>query len=256
MSAAGFDLAGVSLGYGRAETIAGLDLTVRPGEILVVFGKSGCGKTTLLRALAGLVPVGGGSLTFGGTPVTGPDGRRAMVFQEDALLPWRSVRRNVELPLRIAGVAAGQRRDRALELLARVGLSGYERHLPKQLSGGMRQRVQLARALVTGPRAILMDEPFGALDVGNRRAMQELLLEVWSRQPTTVVFVTHDLDEALLLGDRIAVLAGTPSALRTVAEVPFPRSPGSLADPAMAALRADLLASVGGVADESALVAS
>ncbi|MQY02520.1 ABC transporter ATP-binding protein [Actinomadura macrotermitis] len=197
---------GVALGYGGRPVVTDLDLDVRPGEVLVIAGPSGCGKSTLLRAFAGLLPAAAGRVTAGGEPVTGPSADRALVFQDDALLPWRTARRNVELPLAIRGVPRGERRERAAHWLERVGLADAAGRLPRELSGGMRQRVQLARALAGEPRAILMDEPFGALDAQTRATMQRLLVEVLASAPATVVFVTHDVDEALLIGDRVVVL--------------------------------------------------
>jgi sulfonate transport system ATP-binding protein len=220
---AALSLEGVSLGYPGTEVITGLDASVAPGEVLVVVGPSGCGKTTLLRVLAGLLPAASGRVLVNGTPVTGPDADRALVFQDDGLLPWRSVRRNVELPLAMRGV---RRRDRAHASgpwIERVGLAGYERHLPRELSGGMRQRVQLARALVAAPGVMLMDEPFGALDTVTRAAMQDLLVRVWRHHRTTLVFVTHDIDEALHLGDRVLVLGASCGAPHDVIAVPSPR---------------------------------
>ncbi|WP_214321501.1 ABC transporter ATP-binding protein [Nonomuraea sediminis] len=203
------------LGYGGATVISELDLTVAPGEFLVVVGASGSGKSTLLRGLAGLLPYSGRILADG-APLAGPSAARAMVFQEDGLLPWRSVRRNVELPLRLRGESRASRRARAEEWIRRVGLAGFEDRLPRELSGGMRQRVQLARTLVAEPGAVLMDEPFGALDVQTRAEMQRLLRDVLRTTGATVVFVTHDVDEALLLGDRIVVLGRT--GLKTITE--------------------------------------
>jgi NitT/TauT family transport system ATP-binding protein len=216
-------LEGVGVGYPGAEVLTGLDLSVAPGEALVVVGPSGCGKTTLLRALAGLLPTTAGRVLVGGAPVAGPGADRVLIFQDDGLLPWRSVRRNVELPLAMRRVP---RRERALASgpwIERVGLAGYERHLPRELSGGMRQRVQLARALVAAPGVLLMDEPFGALDAVTRAAMQDLLVEVWRRHRTTLVFVTHDIDEALHLGDRVLVLGTAGGLPRGVVAVPRPR---------------------------------
>ncbi|GAA5082541.1 NitT/TauT family transport system ATP-binding protein [Thermocatellispora tengchongensis] len=208
MSAAGLALRldGAGLGYGGGAVLSGVDLEVTPGEILVVVGASGSGKSTLLRALAGLLRPHAGRVLADGAEVTGPSPDRAMIFQEDGLLPWRSVRRNVELPLGIRKVARAERRRAAEEWIGRVGLAGYEDRLPRELSGGMRQRVQLARALAGAPRAVLMDEPFGALDAQTRAEMQRLLLDVLRDTAATVVFVTHDVDEALLLGHRIVVL--------------------------------------------------
>ncbi|MEV5413029.1 ABC transporter ATP-binding protein [Thermopolyspora sp. NPDC052614] len=207
-------LDGASLGYGRGAVLRDVTLDVEPGEILVVVGASGSGKSTLLRGLAGLLPPYRGRILAHGAEITGPSPDRAMIFQEDGLLPWRSVLRNVELPLGIRGIGKQERRRAAREWIERVGLAGYENRLPRELSGGMRQRVQLARALAGSPRAVLMDEPFGALDAQTRAEMQRLLLDVLRDTSATVVFVTHDVDEALLLGHRIAVL--TPAGVRTL----------------------------------------
>ncbi|MGM7646063.1 ABC transporter ATP-binding protein [Nocardia sp. JW2] len=217
------DLESVRVGYGTRTVVRDLDLSISAGEILVLVGKSGCGKSTLLRAIAGLREPSGGTIRADGDVVTRPSADRALVFQDDALLPWRTARANVELALRLRGVARAERREQALRWLGEVGLTGYADYLPRDLSGGMRQRVQLARSLAGSPRAVLMDEPFGALDSQTRAEMQRLLVDTWRAHPTTIVFVTHDLDEALRLGDRIAVLgAGT---LRAVVEVPDPREP-------------------------------
>ncbi|MFC8451176.1 ABC transporter ATP-binding protein [Kitasatospora sp. NPDC057223] len=230
----------LSLGHAGHPVLHGVDLDVAPGEVLTVLGASGCGKSTLLRALAGLLPPTGGELLADGEPLAGPHADRALVFQEDGLLPWRSVRRNVELPLAIRRVPRAERSRPVADWLARVGLDGHHDRLPRQLSGGQRQRVQLARALVGSPRAVLMDEPFGALDAQNRSAMQQLLLTVWERQRCTVVFVTHDVDEALLLGDRVAVLGG--GAIAALHEVPRPRDGAARTDPAVLRLREAVLA--------------
>jgi NitT/TauT family transport system ATP-binding protein len=194
------------LGYAGEAVVEGIDLDVLPGEILVVLGHSGCGKSTLLRSIAGLVSPLSGTLTSDGTAIAGPGADRALVFQEDALLPWRTARRNVELALAVQGAPRTERRRRAAEWLDRVGLSRYADRLPGQLSGGMRQRVQLARALAPDPDVICMDEPFGALDAQTRAAMQRLLVGAWQASGCSVVFVTHDVDEAMVLGDRVVVL--------------------------------------------------
>ncbi|MGY1948064.1 ABC transporter ATP-binding protein [Nocardia asiatica] len=214
-------LTGVRIAYGGEPVLDGLDLSIAPGEILVVVGKSGCGKSTLLRAIAGLRSPEGGAILADGAPVFGPAADRALVFQDDALLPWRTVLQNIELALRLRGTPRAQRRATALHWVDEVGLTGYADYLPRDLSGGMRQRVQLARSLAAAPRAVLMDEPFGALDTQTRETMQRLLIQTWRAHPTTIVFVTHDLDEALLLGDRVAVLGG--GALRALVPVPSPR---------------------------------
>jgi NitT/TauT family transport system ATP-binding protein len=236
--------AGVTLGYPGTTVLSGLDLRVAPGEILIVFGHSGCGKSTLLRGLAGLLAPGAGRILADGAPVTGTSPDRAVIFQDDALLPWRSAQRNVELPLAIRGVPRTQRRQRAGHWLATVGLAGQEHRLPRELSGGMRQRVQLARTLAGCPRAILADEPFGALDAQTRGAMQRLLIGAWKAQPTTIVFVTHDVDEALFLGDRVAVLR--PGGIERTLPVPHPRDAQARSAPAVKAARASLLAALDG----------
>lgn len=228
------------LGHAGAAVVDGLDLDVEPGEILTVVGPSGCGKSTLLRTLAGLLPALGGDVTLDGDAITGPGGDRALVFQEDALLPWRTVRGNVELPLAIRGVPRAERRAAAETWLERVGLSAHAATHPHRISGGQRQRVQLARALAGGPRAVLMDEPFGALDARTRAEMQQLLIDVLKGTGATVVFVTHDVDEAVFLGDRVALL-GTGGR---VLPVPRPRDRDSRTDPATEALRRAVLESL------------
>jgi NitT/TauT family transport system ATP-binding protein len=165
-----------------------------------------------------------GRVLVDGEPVLGTSADRALVFQEDGLLPWRSVLRNVELPLAVQGIPRAERRERALHWIERVGLVGYERHLPRELSGGMRQRAQLARTLAASPRIILMDEPFAALDVRTRQSMRALLVDVWRAHPTTVLFVTHDVDEALALADRVAVL-GRGGQVAARVDLPHPRQP-------------------------------
>ncbi|MET9615973.1 ABC transporter ATP-binding protein [Kitasatospora indigofera] len=231
---------GLALGHAGHPVLGGLDLDVAPGELLTVVGASGCGKSTLLRALAGLLAPTAGELLADGEPLAGPHADRALVFQEDGLLPWRSVRRNVELPLAIRRVPRAERARPVAEWLGLVGLEDHQNRLPRQLSGGQRQRVQLARALVGSPRAVLMDEPFGALDAQNRAAMQQLLLTVRERLRCTVVFVTHDVDEALLLGDRVAVLGGGKVA--ALHDVPRPRDAAARTDPAVLRLREAVLA--------------
>ncbi|WP_122615683.1 ABC transporter ATP-binding protein [Streptomyces sp. Tu 4128] len=236
-------LRGAALGRPGATALTGVDADVSPGEILTVVGPSGCGKSTLLRTLAGLLPPLAGTAEQDGHPITGPGADRALVFQEDALLPWRTLRANVELPLAIQGLPRAERRDQAASWLDRVGLTPQARQLPHRVSGGQRQRAQLARALAGHPRAVLMDEPFGALDAQTRAGMQDLLVEVLRGTGATVVFVTHDVDEALFLGDRVALLgAGRLTAVR---DVPRPRERAAHDDPARVALRRDVLTSLG-----------
>ncbi|MFD5108306.1 ABC transporter ATP-binding protein [Streptomyces cinereoruber] len=233
-------LYGVRLGHPDGSAVSGpVGLRIAPGELLTVVGPSGCGKTTLLRTLAGLLPPLEGRVTQDGEAVRGPGADRALVFQHDALLPWRTVRANVELPLAIRRVPRAERRRAAEEWLERVGLAEHAARLPHRLSGGQRQRVQLARALAGRPRAVLMDEPFGALDAHTRAGMQDLLVEILRGTGATVVFVTHDVDEALHLGDRVALFASGE-----VLDVPHPRVRDALRAPATVALRRRVLASL------------
>ncbi|MFC6063046.1 ABC transporter ATP-binding protein [Streptomyces ochraceiscleroticus] len=231
-------------GAGADPVLRGLELTVAPGELLTVVGPSGCGKSTLLRTLAGLLPPLRGTLSQDERSLTGPSADRALMFQDDALLPWRSLLRNVELPLAIRGVPRTKRRTQAQDWLARVGLRGYEKRWPHQVSGGQRQRAQLARALAGAPRALLMDEPFGALDAQTRAAMQQLLVDVVADSGTTVVFVTHDVDEALFLGDRVALLRSAPGDGEQpvrLYDVPRPRDRTAHEHPDTRALRRAVL---------------
>ncbi|MFI2457844.1 ABC transporter ATP-binding protein [Streptomyces sp. NPDC019539] len=242
-SGAGLALRDAALGRPGAPVLAEVDLQVAPGEILTLVGPSGCGKSTLLRTLAGLLSPLAGEVTQDGGPLTGPSADRALIFQEDALLPWRTLRANVELPLAIKGLPRSARRTQADAWLTRVGLTEQSRQLPHRVSGGQRQRAQLARALAGAPRAVLMDEPFGALDAQTRAGMQDLLVEVLHGTGATVVFVTHDVDEALFLGDRVALLGA--GRLLAVRDVPRPRERAAHDDPTRIALRRDILTSLG-----------
>lgn len=236
-------LTAAELGRPDAPVLTGVDLDIAAGEIVTVVGSSGCGKSTLLRTLAGLLPLLAGEVAQDGRPLTRPSAERALVFQEDALLPWRSLRANVELPLAIKRLPRAERRMQAESWLDRVGLADRAQQLPHRVSGGQRQRAQLARALAGRPRAVLMDEPFGALDAQTRAGMQDLLVEVLHGTGATVVFVTHDVDEALFLGDRVALLGN--GRLTAVREVPRPRDRTAHDDPARVALRRDVLSSLG-----------
>jgi NitT/TauT family transport system ATP-binding protein len=213
----------LQLGYGGT-VAARISLTIDPGEIVVFLGPSGCGKSTVLRALAGLLKPMGGRATVDGAAITGPAAHCAMVFQEDALFPWRSAIKNVQYPLKMRGVRGEALKRSATARLEQVGLGDYLDHLPKELSGGMRQRVQIARTLACEPRVMLMDEPFGALDAQTRLDMQKLLVSVWEAQQTTILFVTHDVDEALLLADRIVLLTHRPATVADVITIENPRS--------------------------------
>jgi NitT/TauT family transport system ATP-binding protein len=181
-------------------------LSVEEGSFVTVLGRSGCGKSTMLNLLAGLTEPSEGVVSYRGEKLLGPNVDIGYLTQSDTLMPWRDVQRNVEMPLVIRGVRAEQRRKRAAELVRRVGLGGFESHYPRELSGGMRRRASLARMLAGTPHTLLMDEPFGALDAQLRTELQEELLQLWQGSGQTVVFVTHDIEEALLLGDRIVVL--------------------------------------------------
>jgi NitT/TauT family transport system ATP-binding protein len=234
------ELDDIRLSYTGEPVVDGLSLTVEPGEILVLTGPSGCGKSTVLRALTGLLRPDAGRVLADGAQVTTTSRDRGMVFQDSALLPWRSVRSNIELALQLRGTPRAGRAEEARRWIAEVGLTGFEDYLPKSLSGGMRQRVQLARGLAGAPRAVMMDEPFAALDTQTRSAMQRLLVDTWRAHPTTVVFVTHDVDEALLLGDRVAVLGRAGQPLRALLDVPQPRAEGV----GRQALRAEIIAAL------------
>ena len=201
----------------------GVDLTVRPGEFLSLLGPSGCGKTTLLKMIGGLTSIDEGTITVRDKVVDGPLAECSVVFQSFALLPWSTVIKNVAFGLRLRGVSRAEREARAMELIELVGLTGSEHKYPAQLSGGMQQRVGLARALAVNPSVLLMDEPFSALDEQTRGFMQEELLALWERTKLQVVFVTHSIEEALLLSDRIVVLGIHPGGIREIVVPPFPR---------------------------------
>jgi NitT/TauT family transport system ATP-binding protein len=243
MSGAPVTMRGMRLSFGDM-VAAEIDLDVRAGEIVVLLGPSGCGKSTILRGLAGLLRPAAGSVDVDAAPVAQARGACAMVFQEDALLPWRTARRNVEYALQLRGVARRERRGAAEDLLSQVGLDGFADHLRGQLSGGMRQRVQLARTLATRPRVLLMDEPFGALDAQTRAEMQQLLISVWLQHPATILFVTHDVDEAMSLGDRIVLLTPRPATVTKIVDIPDPRRPGAQFEPEFARRRYEILASL------------
>jgi NitT/TauT family transport system ATP-binding protein len=223
MSAGAVVLDKLKLGF-NGVVAADITMTVEPGEVVVFLGPSGCGKSTILRALAGLLTPMAGTATVDGAPVTGNAAQCAMVFQEDALFPWRTALKNVQYPLRLRGVRGRESKRAATERLEQVGLGAYLDHLPSQLSGGMRQRVQLARTLACEPRVMLMDEPFGALDAQTRLDMQQLLVSVWKAQQMTILFVTHDVDEALLLADRVVLLSHRPATVADIITIDNPRS--------------------------------
>ncbi|WP_037879789.1 ABC transporter ATP-binding protein [Streptomyces sp. NRRL S-378] len=213
-------LEGLSVRYGSASVLERTDLELPAGSFTALLGPSGCGKSTVLGAVAGFVPPATGQVTAGSRPVRGPGPHRGVVFQHYALFPWRTARGNVEFALKRPGLPRAERRRRALEALAEVGLADGTDKYPAQLSGGMQQRVALARALAAEPEVLLMDEPFGALDALTRARMQRLLRELWQRRGTTVLFVTHDIDEALALAQRVVVLGGSPGRVLADHAVP------------------------------------
>ncbi|GAB3798436.1 ABC transporter ATP-binding protein [Micromonospora zhanjiangensis] len=208
---------------GTVEALRGIDLTVAEGEFVAVVGRSGCGKSTLLRLVAGLLPATEGKITVAGEPVTKARRDIAMLFQRPALLPWRSVLDNVLLPVEIYGWGKAKHRDRAQQLLEMVGLGGFEKRLPHELSGGMQQRVSLCRSLIGEPRVMLMDEPFSALDTLTREELSVELQRVHMESSATIVFVTHSIDEAVLLADRVVVLSPRPGRIREIVEIDIPR---------------------------------
>ena len=199
--------------------LSDIALAIGPGEFLTIVGPSGCGKSTLLRIIAGLVPPTGGAVRIAGREVAGPRRDIGMVFQDAVLLPWRTVQKNVLVPAEVIGIDAGTARRRAAELLDLVGLAGFADKYPMELSGGMRQRVAIARALMHDPAILLMDEPFGALDAMTREAMNSELLHVWQASRKTVVLVTHSIDEAVFLADRVVVMSPRPGSVREVLDV-------------------------------------
>lgn len=215
----------IRLGTGtdEFEAVQAVDFTIRPGEFVCLLGPSGCGKSTLLGALAGHIIPANGVLEVDGQSIKGPSPERGMVFQHHTLFPWLKVVDNVAFSLKMRGVTKAERRAQALNMLQQVGLHDSATRWPSQLSGGMQQRVEIARVLINKPRLLLMDEPFGALDAQTRLKMQHLLLDIWGRIRTTVVFVTHDIDEALFLADRILVMSPRPGRIIENLPVTFTR---------------------------------
>ena len=200
-----------------------LSLGVNEGEFVTVVGPSGCGKSTLLNLIVGLLPQNRGRILFRDRAVNGINPEIGYVTQKDNLLPWRTLIQNVELALEIRGVEKTARRRRAEELIARVGLGGFEEHYPHELSGGMRQRANIIRTLIYDPELILMDEPFGPLDAQTRIVLQDQLLQLWSAAKKTIIFITHDLVEAIALADRVVVMTSRPGKVKLIADVPIPR---------------------------------
>lgn len=228
---------------GRAGTpltaIADVTLDIAEGEFLALVGPSGCGKSTLLDLLGGLTQPSGGRILLDGRPVDGPGLDRGLVFQQYALLPWRSAQGNVEFGLEAKGLGRAARTERAREYLSLVGLDGFEDRYPHELSGGMKQRVAIARSLAFDPEVLLMDEPFAALDAQTRESLQDELRSIWQRTGKTVLFITHGIDEAVYLGQRVAVMTSRPGRIKSVIDIDLDRGAGEdlRSDPAFARYR-------------------
>ncbi|MBJ2163933.1 ABC transporter ATP-binding protein [Acidovorax sp. IB03] len=199
----------------RTQALQPVDFEVRENDFVTILGPSGCGKSTLLRIVAGLDHATSGRVLLDGVPVEGPGADRGMVFQSYTLFPWLTIEQNIRFGLRERGMLESAQKERAAYFIAKVGLRGFEQHFPKQLSGGMQQRTAIARALANDPKILLMDEPFGALDNQTRVLMQELLLGIWEAERKTVLFVTHDIDEAIFMANRVAVFSARPGRIKT-----------------------------------------
>ncbi|ABM59359.1 ABC transporter ATP-binding protein [Verminephrobacter eiseniae] len=231
-----------SAGGQRTQALLPVDCTVRDNDFLTILGPSGCGKSTLLRIVAGLEQASSGRVLLDGVPVQGPGAERGMVFQSYTLFPWLSIEQNIRFGLRERGLPEAQQKERAAHFIAQVGLRGFEQHFPRQLSGGMQQRTAIARALANDPKILLMDEPFGALDHQTRALMQELLLGIQEAERKTVLFVTHDIDEAIFMANRVAVFSARPGRIKTdlAVDLPYPRHYRAKTSAAFIALKARL----------------
>jgi NitT/TauT family transport system ATP-binding protein len=229
-------------GRGHIEALKPIDLVVARNDFITILGPSGCGKSTLLRIIAGLDVPTAGRVLLDGHPIAGPGPDRGMVFQSYTLFPWLSVQDNICFGLREKGMTIAAQRERAAFFIDRVGLNGFEHHYPKQLSGGMQQRTALARALANDPQILLLDEPFGALDNQTRVLMQELLLGIWEADRKTVLFVTHDIDEAIFMASRVVVMSARPGRIKVDREVGIahPRRYSVKTTPVFAGLKAEL----------------
>ena len=233
---------GVERRFDKTLALEATDLDVAENDFITILGPSGCGKSTLLRIVAGLDTQTAGDVLLDGRRIEGPGADRGMVFQSYTLFPWLTVRENVCFGLVERELPRAEQLEIANAFIAKVGLSGFENHYPKQLSGGMQQRTAIARALANGPRMLLMDEPFGALDHQTRELMQELLLGIWEAEKKTVLFVTHDIDEAVFMGSRVVVMSARPGRIKLDRQValPHPRHYSVKTTPPFAALKAEL----------------
>lgn len=206
----------------KTQALTPVDFEVRENDFVTILGPSGCGKSTLLRIVAGLDQPTTGQVLLDGQPVQGPGADRGMVFQSYTLFPWLTIEQNIRFGLRERGMPEREQKERADYFIAKVGLRGFEQHFPKQLSGGMQQRTAIARALANDPKILLLDEPFGALDNQTRVLMQELLLGIWEQAQKTVMFITHDIDEAIFMASRVVVFSARPGRIKAEIEVGFP----------------------------------
>lgn len=226
----------------RFEALSNIDLAIGPNEFVTVVGPSGCGKSTLLRIVAGLDELTGGSVTLDGDEIVGPGAERGMVFQGYTLFPWLTVRENIEYGPKLKGISTLERRAISNHFLGVIKLEAFASAFPKQLSGGMKQRVAIARALANRPKVLLMDEPFGALDAQTKLEMQEMLLDVWEKEKTTVLFITHDIEEAVFLSQRVVVMGSNPGRILKSFDVNLParRTPEVREMPEFLALKREL----------------
>ncbi len=233
------EVRGAGKRYGTLQVFRDVNLSVGEREVLAIIGPSGCGKTTLLRCMDGLIPLDEGDVLMEGSRIDSPREGVSMVFQHFGLFPWKTVFQNVAYGLRLAGASRAQISEKVPKFIELVGLGGFENYYPYQISGGMQQRCGLARALSVEPRVLLMDEPFGAVDAQTREILQFEMLRIWEARPTSMVFVTHSIDEAVLMGDRVIVLKGRPSRVDEIVEVdlPRPRDRATLLLPRFAELR-------------------
>ncbi len=234
--------AGVGMAYAGREVLRGIDLDVREGEFICILGPSGCGKSTLLNILAGFLAPSSGTVEAAGAPVSGPDPRRIFVFQERGTFPWLTVEGNIAFG--IAKLPAEERTRRIRHYVETVGLEGFEKSYPSELSGGMKQRLEVARALAVNPDMLLLDEPFGALDSITRMTMRRELLRVWETERKTILFVTHDIDEAVQLADRIVLLSERPATIQSITAVPLAH-PRDFSSPEYLRIRDGILEQVG-----------
>jgi len=232
-------VSGAGKRYGSLQVFQNVNFEVGERDVLSIIGPSGCGKTTLLRCIDGLMPLTEGKITMEGEPITHPREGVAMVFQHFGLFPWKTVFQNVAYGLKLAGATRAQIEEKVPGFINLVGLTGFEHYYPYQISGGMQQRCGVARALAVEPRVLLMDEPFGAVDAQTREILQLEMLRIWESRPTTMLFVTHAIEEAVLMGDRVMVLKGRPSGVHEIIKVdlPRPRDRSTLLQPRFAELR-------------------